>query len=197
MAGYEDGKGSGGQGVWGVAEAPRYAQCSAEELKGGLMAAAAPHREWSGSAELCFVWQRQTRGNGMELRQGRGCWGVETGSAPEGSGHLAGCSGQWSWQQSCSGTIWPMLSDSGFEFWMSLCGAGGWTLWLLLILSNLIFYSLPKLGTEIIATIQLQLSGFHCFLLAGSWPMILTVLLGYTTAGELNSSKWMQHLVFL
>jgi len=27
----------------------------AEKLRGGLMAAAAPHREWKGSAELCSV----------------------------------------------------------------------------------------------------------------------------------------------
>jgi len=27
----------------------------AEELRGGLIAAAAPHREWRGSAELCSV----------------------------------------------------------------------------------------------------------------------------------------------
>ena len=28
-------------------------------LRGGLMAAAAPHREWRGSAELCSLRQRQ------------------------------------------------------------------------------------------------------------------------------------------
>jgi len=28
-------------------------------LRGGLMAAAAPHREQRGSAELCSLWQRQ------------------------------------------------------------------------------------------------------------------------------------------
>ena len=34
---------------------PRCAQRRAEELRGGLMAAAAPHRERRGSAELCSV----------------------------------------------------------------------------------------------------------------------------------------------
>ena len=47
--------GSGGQGVQGVAGGPGFAQPRAEELKGGLMAAAAPHREPRGSAELCSV----------------------------------------------------------------------------------------------------------------------------------------------
>jgi len=36
-------------------EAPRFAQPRAEELRGGLMAAVAPHRERRGSAELCSV----------------------------------------------------------------------------------------------------------------------------------------------
>ena len=37
------------------AEAAVFAQPRAEELRGGLMAAAAPHRERRGSAELCSV----------------------------------------------------------------------------------------------------------------------------------------------
>jgi len=41
--------------VSGAAEAPRCAQCKAEELSGGMMAAVAPHRELRGSAELCSV----------------------------------------------------------------------------------------------------------------------------------------------
>ena len=36
-------------------EVPAFAQPKAEELRGGLMAAAAPHREQRGSAELCSV----------------------------------------------------------------------------------------------------------------------------------------------
>jgi len=42
---YKDEEGSGGQEVQGVAAAPGFAQPRAEELRGGLMAAAAPHRE--------------------------------------------------------------------------------------------------------------------------------------------------------
>jgi len=34
---------------------PVFAQHRAEELRGGLMAAAAPHKERRGSAELCSV----------------------------------------------------------------------------------------------------------------------------------------------
>jgi len=51
----KDGGGFGGQDIGGVAAVPRFAQPRAEELRGGLMAAAAPHREQRGSAELCSV----------------------------------------------------------------------------------------------------------------------------------------------
>jgi len=53
--GYEDGEGSGGQGVRGTSEISCFLQPRAEELRGGLMAAAAPHRERRGSAELCSL----------------------------------------------------------------------------------------------------------------------------------------------
>ena len=49
------GEGSGGQDTQGAAEAPQCAQRRAEELRGGLMVAAAPQRERRGSAELCSV----------------------------------------------------------------------------------------------------------------------------------------------
>ena len=52
----EDEEGSGGQDVWGAAEGLSFAQPRAEELRGGLMVSAAPHRERRGSAELCSVW---------------------------------------------------------------------------------------------------------------------------------------------
>jgi len=38
-----------------VAEVPGFVQPRAEELRRGLMVAAAPHREWRGSAELCYL----------------------------------------------------------------------------------------------------------------------------------------------
>ena len=50
-----DGEGSGEEGVWGGAEVPCLVQPRAEELRGGLMVAAAPPRERTGSAELCSV----------------------------------------------------------------------------------------------------------------------------------------------
>jgi len=50
-----DDEGSGGQSVRGMAKVPWFLQHRAEEPRGGLMAAAAPHREWRGSAELCSV----------------------------------------------------------------------------------------------------------------------------------------------
>ena len=37
------------------------------------------------SSALCD--SDRARGNGMELCQGRGSWGLGTGSAPEGGGH--------------------------------------------------------------------------------------------------------------
>ena len=45
------------------------------------------------SSALCD--SDRARGNDMELCQGRGSWGLETGSAPEGGGHGTGCQGQW------------------------------------------------------------------------------------------------------
>jgi len=53
--GYKDGEWSEGQRVRGAAEVLWFAQPRAGELRGGLMAAAAPHRERRGSAELCSV----------------------------------------------------------------------------------------------------------------------------------------------
>ena len=41
------------------------------------------------SSALCG--SDRARGNGMELHQGRGGWGLGTGCAPEGGGHGTGC----------------------------------------------------------------------------------------------------------
>ena len=46
---------SRGEDAREAAEAPEFAQRRAEELRGDLTAAAAPHRERRGSAELCFL----------------------------------------------------------------------------------------------------------------------------------------------
>ena len=56
---YKDGVGSRGEDIRGMAEVPWFAQPRAEELRGGLMAAAAPHREQRGSAELCSLVTRR------------------------------------------------------------------------------------------------------------------------------------------
>ena len=45
------------------------------------------------SSALCD--SDRARGNGMELCQGRGSWGLGTGAAPQGGGHGTGCPGQW------------------------------------------------------------------------------------------------------
>ena len=70
---YKDGEGSRRNGIWGAAEVPRFAQPRAEELRRGLMAAEAPHRER------------------------RGSWGLGKGSAPEGGRHGTVCLGLWEW----------------------------------------------------------------------------------------------------
>ena len=58
------------------------------------MVAAAPHRERRAALSSALCDSNRARGNGMELCQGRGSWGLGTGSAPEGSGHGIGCPGQ-------------------------------------------------------------------------------------------------------
>ena len=45
------------------------------------------------SSALCD--SDRARGNGMELRQGRGGWGPGTGAAPQGGGQGTGCTGLW------------------------------------------------------------------------------------------------------
>jgi len=91
-AGCKDGEESGGQSVWGAVEGPQLVQPRAEELRGGLMEAAAPHRE------LCSLWQQQG------LREWHGAvsgewWGVSgKGSSPAGGQAL-----EQAHQSSCHG----------------------------------------------------------------------------------------------
>jgi len=88
---------------------PRCAQRRAEELRGGLMAAAAPHREGRGSAELCSVWQRQGPRERLGAVSGEGQLGVAD----------RGCTrGQWAWP-------W------GLEFKESLGSTVIYTIWTL------------------------------------------------------------------
>jgi len=61
----------------------------AEEVRGGLMAAAAPHREQRTALSSALCDSDWTRGNGMELCQGRGSWGLGKGSAPKGTERAA------------------------------------------------------------------------------------------------------------
>ena len=102
---------------------PLISQSRAEELRGGLMAAAAPHREQRGSAELCSLWQRQGPRERHGAASGEGQLGWGKGSAPEDSGHGTACPGQWTQHQAWrrSGSIWTTLSDTRFEFWEVLC----------------------------------------------------------------------------
>ena len=79
-----------------MADGPRCAQHRAEELRGGLMEAAAPHKERRAALSSTLCDSNRARGNSMELCQGRGSWGLGKGSATEGGGYGAGCPGQWS-----------------------------------------------------------------------------------------------------
>ena len=56
-------------------------------LRGGLVVAAAPHREQRGSAELCSVRQRQGPREWHGAVSEEGQVGVRKGSAPEGGEH--------------------------------------------------------------------------------------------------------------
>ena len=52
---FKDSDGPEGQDIWGTAKVPLWAQPRPEELRGGLMAAAGPHREQRGRAKLCSL----------------------------------------------------------------------------------------------------------------------------------------------
>ena len=106
-----------------MTEVPGCAQHSAAELRGGLTAAAAPHRERRAALSSALCDSGRARGNGMELCQGRGSWRSGKESAPEGGGHDMGCTGQWAQWDS----VGALLSDTGFEFGWSFVEARGWT----------------------------------------------------------------------
>ena len=84
------------------------------------MAAAAPHTEQRGSAELCSLWQRQ----GQMERHGAASWegqvvhqrAVGTERAAQGSGHGPECRS--------SGSVWTLPSDFGFGGCCMEPGAG-------------------------------------------------------------------------
>jgi len=88
----------------------------AEEVRGGLMAAAAPHREQRTALSSALCDSDWTRGNGMELCQGRGSWGLGKGSAPDGGGHRLSRAVGTSLSCWSSRSIWTMLSDKEFDF---------------------------------------------------------------------------------
>jgi len=80
-----------------AAELPWCAQPRAEELRGGVMAAAAPHREWRGSAELCSLKQQQGLREWHGAVLGEGQLGGQGQVLHQRAGwHRTGCTGQWS-----------------------------------------------------------------------------------------------------
>ena len=102
-----------------------FAKPIAEQLRGGLMAAAAPHRERRGSAELCCV--TATGPEGM-------AWSCVRGGAGKGGRQRVCTRGQqaqnrlprpvsmapsyWS-----SRSIWTTLPELWFDLRVVLCGA--------------------------------------------------------------------------
>jgi len=58
-----------------VVEVPGCAQPRAEELRGGLMAAAAPHRERRAALSSALCDSNSTQGNGRELSGEVQVWG--------------------------------------------------------------------------------------------------------------------------
>lgn len=99
-------------------------------LKGGLMAAYSFLTEGSGGEVPCssLWWQQQ------DPREWHGGWRLGKVYSLRGwSGTGTGFWGQWSWSQACWSlrSIWTILSDILFEFWLVLnfCLAMGWAWW--------------------------------------------------------------------
>ena len=126
----EDLRGEGGEDLRGVAAVCGALSSEQSRLRGGLMAAAAPHRERSGSAELSLATNNRTQEDGRKLHQRRVAldvgkrfftrrWSCTGTASPE----------HWSWQRACqsSASIWTTLSDVCSDFWMVLCGASSQT----------------------------------------------------------------------
>ena len=118
-------KGPKGSKAGGAAEAPLCAQRRAEELKGGLMAAAAPRRKRRGSTELCSLFQRQ------------GPWerhGAVSGEGQMGVRDRVSIRGRWAWNGLPRAVVidpslmevkqhLETLANLVFDFWVVLCGA--------------------------------------------------------------------------
>ena len=76
------------------------AKLGAEELRGGLMAVAAPHREQRDSSELCsLLTVTGPEGTAWSCVRGGSSWTLGKSSSPEGDEHGTGSPGQWLWPQ--------------------------------------------------------------------------------------------------
>ena len=58
---------------------------------------------------------------------------------------LIPCSKTWLWHRArqSAGSVWALLLDRGFGFWVVLCGSRSWTRWSLWVLSNSGFMIVP------------------------------------------------------
>ena len=77
------------------------------------MAAAAPHRERRAALSSALCDTDRARGNGMELCQGKGSWGLGIGSPPGN-----GCPGQWARPQAAGvrGAFGQHSKTQGLDF---------------------------------------------------------------------------------
>ena len=96
--------------------------------RGGLMAACSSlTRGAEGQALSSALWDSdRTRGDGMELGQGRVRLGVrERVCTQRWSGTGTGCPWTWAPHQACqrSRSVWTPLSSVGPDFWVVLRGA--------------------------------------------------------------------------
>jgi len=103
---------------------PWFAQPRAEELRGGLMAAAASHSEQRGSAELCSVLQRQ----GLRERHGA----VSGEGQVQGLGKVQRAGIRLPMAVVTAPCCWSsqehLHSALKHRVWVVLCGGRSWTL---------------------------------------------------------------------
>jgi len=96
--------------VSGVTEVPWFVQPRAEELRGGLTATAAPHRERRGSIELCsLVTETGPEGTAWSY--------VVSGEGQGGVNKKVFTRGQWAWNRILRAVVKAMSCWSSRNIW--------------------------------------------------------------------------------
>ena len=113
-----------------------YLEGNQSRLRGGLPAAYSSSQGAEGQHWVLFSGDsNRIRGNGMELCQGRGRWGIGYTRGWRTKNRLRRAVVTVPSCQSLS-SIWTTFSDIGFEFRVFLCGARGWIQWSVWVPSN-------------------------------------------------------------